>query len=63
MKFKLTNGLHVHGKRVFSEGSVIDSPSDLTKIFKGKFEKVAAETPAQAVPLPGAAQKPAGKAK
>lgn len=44
-KFKIKEGTHIQGGRTYTKGQVVESPLDLTTLFKEKFERVTEPTP------------------
>jgi len=40
MKFKVLRGVHVEGGRIYESNSIVDSETDLVRLFKNKFERV-----------------------
>lgn len=43
MKFRVLGAQHAHGSRVYEVGDVFECDSDLSTIFRNKFEKVGEE--------------------
>lgn len=63
MKFRLIGGNHTEGngptRKVFKKNAIIDSDRDLTKLFRGKFERIYTAEQLEAVaPVPKVAEKP-----
>ena len=47
MKFKVKEGIHYHGDKVWTKGMIISSRFQLDKMFANKFEQVHNEVPAE----------------
>lgn len=61
-RFKVKEGIHVDAAtgKTYSAGQIVESDHDLSKTFRGKFDKLESSQPGQPNPVPAAGTLPSG---